>query len=319
MKRIVLLVALLFAMPRELPAAKAKGPSKSTLAYQYYARGVEFASGKKWDDALAKFGDAIDLNPGYTAAYIEYARTAVLLGRRKDGLQKLSTALQSVRRMEDREKILKERDNLAEIFYTNETFQQYQHGLNYLKLDRAGSAVEALEKAIKTEPDNVLVLSAYARALQAEERAKEALDVLEKAFALNDGTKGVRLDLAEMVLPKQPERSLALLKPLASKAPDERVALLQARTLSALHRNKDAIEYLRDRAEKQQSWIMAQLWLGKLYSLEPNGNWNARKHLMTFLKRTTAFQDESDPEQRQYRLARGEAEALLMRVNKALE
>lgn len=317
MKRFALLCALLCVLPLEVPAAR--GPSKSTLAYQYYARGVEFASRKKWDEALEKFAEAIDLNPGYTAAYIEYARTAVLLGRRKDGLRKLSTALTAIRRKEDREKILKERDNLAEIFYTNETFQQYQNGLNYLKLDRAGSAVEALERANRTEPDNVLVLSAYARALQAEERGQEALEILEKAFALNDGTKGVRLDLAEMLLPKQPERSLALLKPHATKSPDERVALLQARALSALHRNKEAIEYLRERAEKQQSWIMAQLWLGKLYSIEPNGNWNARKHLMTFLKRTTAYQDESNPEQRPFRLARSEAEALLVRVNKALE
>jgi tetratricopeptide (TPR) repeat protein len=266
----------------------------------------------------------MDLNPTYTASYIEYARSSVLLGKRKEGLQKLTMAIGVVQRREDRERLQRERENLAEIFYTNETFQQYQNGLNYMKLERVGSAVEALEKALKTEPDNVLVLAAYARALQAEERQKEAQDTLEKAFALNDGDKGVRLDLAEMLIGKKPERTLLLLKPMGAEASaEERIALLHARGLSALSRNREAVEYLRERAERQQSWLYAQLWLGKLYSLEQNGNWNARKHLMTFLKRTDGLVQEKlediPPEMRQLRLARSEAEALLLRVNKALE
>lgn len=321
MKMMVLLLLL------STQALAAPAPLKSTLAYQYYSRGVELAARKKHQEALEKFLSAIDLNPGYTASYVEYARSSVLLGHRKQGLKKLSDALLTIQRRDDRERLQRERETLSEIFYTNETFQQYQNGLNYMKLERAGSAVEALEKALKTEPDNTLVLAAYARALQAEERPKEAQEALEKAFELNDGNKGVRLDLAELLIGKKPERALNLLRALPADATEERMALLQARSLSAMSRNKEAIEFLRERAERQQSWLFAQLWLGKLYTLEQNGNWNARKHLMTFLKRTAALAEPKEgekpedirPEVRQMRLARSEAEALLVRVNQSLE
>lgn len=304
-------------------ATAAPVPLKSTLAYQYYSRGVELAARKKNQEALEKFLTAIDLNPGYTASYIEFARTSVLLGKRKEALQKLTAALLTIQRRDDRERLLRERDNLSEIFYTNETFQQYQNGLNYMKLERGGSAVDALEQALKTEPDNVLVLAAYARALQLEERLKEAQEALERAFELNGNNRGVLLDLAELLIGKRPERALSLLKALGSETVEERIALLHARSLSALNRNKEAVEFLRERAEKQQSWLIAQLWLGKLYSMEPNGSWNARKHLMTFLKRTEGLVEEKSravgSEVRQFRLARSEAEALLARVNQALE
>jgi tetratricopeptide (TPR) repeat protein len=287
---------------------------------------VELEGKKKWQEALERFQSAIDLNPSYAASYLEWARSAVMLKRRKEALDKLTSALAIVRGKDEKERIEKERENLSDIFYTNDTFQQYQNGLNYLRLGRSDSAVDAIEKALKTEPDNLLVLLAYAKALQAEDRQKEALAALERAFALNDGKREVRVDLAELSLAQNPERTILLLKPLQSDAPDERVAWLQAQALSALKKNKDAIEYLKKAAEKQPDWQYAPFWLGKLYALEPNENWNARKYLMTFLKRTEPVEEkdnkdnpESDAEGRKLRSARAEAEAILARVNKSLE
>ena len=54
----------------------------------------------------------------------------------------------------------------------------------------------------------------------------------------------------------------------------------------ALKKNKEAIDYLRVIYERQPSWVYAAFWLGKLYSLESDEKWNARKYLMTFLKRS---------------------------------
>lgn len=297
--------------------------SQSTLAYQNYSRGVELESRKKWTEALEKFQLAIDLNPAYVASYIEFARTAVMSGNRRAGLEKLSSALEFTRGREDRERVLRERDNLSDIFYTNETFQLYQNGLNFLKLDRPGSALEAFEKALKIEPDNALILSAYARTLRQQDRGKEAQEILERAHSLNDGKREVRADLAELLLAQKPERALELMKPLVTTKLDERAAWIQAQALSATKHNREAIEFLKSAYDKEPTWTFAPLWLGKLYSLEADGGWNARKYLMTFLRRTenslpTAGIDPS-PEALQIKAARAEAEAILARVNQALQ
>lgn len=310
---------LLFLLAQSGWAAK----SQSTLAYQNYTRGVELASKKKWAEALEKFQSAIDLNPGYVASYVEYARTSVMTGDRKSGLQKLSAALEFARNREDRERVAKERDNLSEIFYTNETFQLYQNGLNYLKLDRASSALEALEMALKTEPDNVMVLTAYGRALREQDRVREAQEVLERALALNDGKREVRIELANILLPTKPERALLLVQPLLAGLTDERLAFIHAQGLSGTKKNREAIEFLKSSYEKQPSWTFAPLWLGRLYAQEPDGGWNARKYLMIFLRRTEVETQgataDTSPEALKIKAARAEAEAILARVNRALE
>lgn len=316
--RIGLVIALLTA-----PATGYAVKAATNLAYQHYTRGVELAGKKKWDEALEKFQAAIDLNPTYVDSYIEWGRASVMAGRRREGLEKLSAALAVAREGKDKERLTKERDSLSDIFYTNETFQQYQNGLNYLRLERSGSAVDALDKALKTEPDNVAVLLAYAHALQAEERRKEALAALERAFLLNDGNRDVRMDLAEALLAQNPERASQILKPLLEPL-DERVAWLQSQALSSLKRNREAIEFLRVNYEKNPNWVYAPFWLGKLYALETGGGWNARKYLMTFLRRsaprgTTEATEPQTPEARKLRTTRAEAEALLTQVNRSLE
>jgi tetratricopeptide (TPR) repeat protein len=303
------------------PAAAAK--PKTSLAYQYYSRGVELNSHKKWEDALKQFQSAIDLNPAFVTSYLEYARTAVMMGKRQLGLEKLDRAMDVARTQEDKERIRKERENLSDIFYTNETFQQYQNGLNYLRLDRSRSALDSFEKALKTEPDNLLVLAAYAKALKLEDRPKEALATLERALALNDGKREVRLDLAEASLAPAPERSLSLLIPLQENQADERAVILQAQALVALKRTREAIEAVRALYDKHPASVYASFWLGKLYAQEANGAWNARKYLMTFLRRTEAqaasVKDDGSQEARQLKSSRTEADQLLAQVNRSLE
>lgn len=296
---------------------------KTSLAYQYYSRGVELTTHKKWSDALKQFQSAIDLNPAFVTSYIEFARTAVMMGKRQVGLEKLDAAMDVARTADEKTRIQKERESLSDIFYTNETFQQYQNGLNYLRLDRSRSAVDALEKALKTEPDNLLVLTAYARALKLEDRPKEALAALERALSLNDSKREVRLDLAEATLVPAPERSLSLLVPLQENQSDERAVILQAQALVALKRTREAIEAVRELYDKHPASTYASLWLGKLYAQEANGSWNARKYLMTFLRRTEAqslaLKDDLSQEARQLKTSRIEADLLLAKVNKSLE
>ncbi|RYZ97838.1 MAG: hypothetical protein EOP11_21480, partial [Proteobacteria bacterium] len=226
------------------PPLLAEAKPAPNLAYQNYGRGAELSAKKKWPEALEKFQAAIDLNPAYIDAYIEWARASVMAGHRREGLEKLAAALPLARNPADAERLSREQMSLADIFYTNETFQRYQNGLNYLSLERAGSAVDALEKALQTEPDNVAVLYAYGRALQAEERKKEALSAFERAFALSEANRELRMDLAEALLAANPERALKLLAPILEPL-SERVAWLHAQGLASLKKSKEAVEFLR--------------------------------------------------------------------------
>lgn len=325
MKKLIIAGLCLALFATEAPAKGKASLAKPApnLAYQNFARGSELSAKKKWAEALEKFQAAIDLNPTYIDAYIEWARTAVMAGRRREGLERLTAALLIARTATERERLVKERDSLSDIFYTNETFQRYQNGLNYLRLERAGSAVESLEKALQTEPDNVAVLYAYGRALQADERRKEALAAFERAFALNEGNRELRLDLAEALVAQNPERAIQLLLPELEPL-GERVAWLQTQALAAMKKSKEAVEFLRESFEKNPSWPMAPFYLGRLYAAEPAGAWNARKYLMTFLKRTekAAELDVAEPssaEVRKLRAARAEADVILTRVNRSLE
>jgi hypothetical protein len=94
-----------FAFVFAVPALGAK--PKSSLAYQYYSKGVELAAKKHWDDALKQFQSAIDLNPSFVTAYIEFARTSVMLGKRGQGLEKLDAAESASRTKEDKERVLR--------------------------------------------------------------------------------------------------------------------------------------------------------------------------------------------------------------------
>jgi thioredoxin-like negative regulator of GroEL len=317
------LLPILFSVALFAAGSGHAAKPKSSLAYQYYSKGVELNSKKKWDDALKQFQSAIDLNPSFVTAYIEFARTSVMVGKRSQGLEHLDSALLVARTREDRDRVQKERESLSEIFYTNETFQTYQDGLNSMKLDHAAKAAEYLERAMRTEPDNILVLSAYARALRQEDRAKDAVSVLKRALKLNDSKRDVRLELAEAVLSADPESAHELLHGLPVGLTDERATLLDAQALAALNRNGEAIELVRGLYDRVPGSLYAPYWLGKLYEKESNGAWNARRYLMTFIRRAepqvTAQKDENTAESRQLKAARAEADQILARVNRSLE
>jgi tetratricopeptide (TPR) repeat protein len=293
-------------------------------AIQNYARGVELAEAKKWKEAKEKFALALGQNPASASAAIEWARAAVMLGKRREALERLSLSAGLVKGEEDRNRLERERDSLSEVFYTNSTFQRYQNGLNFIRLARTGEAFDAFQAALLGEPDNVAILFSFAQALFQEDRGKEALAHLERAHSLHEGNEGVRLLLAEISLPQNPERTLQLLRPLAGDGVrKESVVVLQAQGLVALQKEKEALVLLRTAVDKQQDWWRASFLLGKLFASEASEGWNARKYLMTFLRRTELLVpkegEEVGPEQRRLLAMRAEGEAILQRVNKSLE
>lgn len=287
-------------------------------AYQAYSKGIEFESKKEYEKAVDQFKKATGLKSNYIAAYIECARSYVMLGKREDGLAELSTAFSNSKEKEDWERITKERSTLSELFYTNETFQSYQNGLNYLRLDRSNSALEAFEKAYAVEPTNMLVLLGYARALEAEDNQKLRLEILERAYQINEGKREARIALADALISEDEARAYELLRFVASdRSASEEAVILYSRALWALKRKKEAMEFLGERSEKHPAWIMSQFWLGKFYASELGGAWLARKHLMTFLKRVEPLMQGENA--RNWKTVKTEADVVLIQVNKSLE
>jgi len=284
---------------------------RNTSAYELYSKGVELAGKKKYNESIEKLEKAIELNPTYLGSYLEIARSMVMLGKRTMAMERLDVAAKNIKRSEDRKKLSQERALLSELFYTNNTFQLYQNGLNFLLMERNAAAAESLEKALNVEPDNVAILLAYARSLM-DDNIKTSIKFLEKAFLLNPEKKEVRLILAELNLKNKPERSLELLRPsVLGKNASEPEVLVYVQALSLLEKNKQAIDILQEKMLGNMDWVESNFWLGKFYAQEAQGNWMARKYLMTFLKRTNA--------KNTHKGLKDQAESLLLRVNQALQ
>lgn len=293
-------------------ALAAPAPTPVGSGAKLYARGLELLQKKDTDGALLKFADAIKQQPSFIPSYIDYARTAVLLKKRKDGLDKLELGLKQATKKDDRQRLMEERANLTEIFFTNQCFQQYQNGVNNLHMERWSAAVSDLEHALQAEPDNVAILAAYGEALGKDNNSTASIKAYEQALLLNPDKKEARLGLAEALDDKQSKRILALVEPLALQSDGpERAALVYAKALVSLGKPKDANEFLRLRAERNSDWVESLFWLGKNYSQNKEGSWMARKYLMMFLKR--------EREHPMTAAMREEAQTLLARVNDQLQ
>ena len=297
--------------------------ARESSGYQLYSKGVELASQSKCKEAAEFFQKAIKLNPSFVSSYIELARCETLQNDRQSGLETLLKGLAKVKRDDDRQKIRKELTNLTEIFYTDTAFQKYQNGLNYLRIGRYGAAEEELNSANEKEPENVLVLLALAKAVELDGNPKGAQEYLEKAVHWNPGKLEALENLAALIWSTNAERVVSLLEPYRKHHPSERTLTYYTLALAKTKRARDGLESLRRAVEENNDWIISAYWLGKSYADETNGNWQARKYLMTFQKRVDGvFQNPKDRppyELEQFKTLKKQADTLLARVNQALQ
>lgn len=292
--------------------------------YQQYSRGVELAAQGKCKEAVEKFQGAIKLTPSFTSSYVDLARCQVLLGSRAAGLESLLLGIEKAKRDDDRQRLRKELASLSEVFYTNDVFQKYQSGLNYLRLSRFSAAAEELTAAQEKEPENMLVLLALAKSLKLDGRAARAKELLLQAVHWNPGKTEAVEDLSAMIWEEQPEQVLKLLEPLQKGKNSSELGLtFYALALTKMKRSKEGLELLRNAVEDNNNWVQSAYWLGKAFSEEANGNWMARKYLMTFQRRVDGvFQNQKNLfpyELEEFKALKKQADALLVRVNQALQ
>lgn len=82
---------------------------------------------------------------------------------------------------------------ISRFFFTNQTFQVYQDGLNLMAGRKFGSARERLEKAFSAEPDNVEILTRLGQCGFLDGNPKAAVDYFRAARKLNPFAPEIRL------------------------------------------------------------------------------------------------------------------------------
>lgn len=174
---IAFLLGLLLLL-EPLDALAAINPS----AQELYATGLKFLREKKYLDGATALEKASIKNPSLIAAHIELAKALTLLQRRKEALYKLNLAKKYAQSKKAKRRIQENIFLLSETFYTNESFQLYQNGLNHMKTNKLKLAIQSLEQALKKEPDNVAMLLLYGKALQKNGAQQRSIKFLEKAF-----------------------------------------------------------------------------------------------------------------------------------------
>ena len=282
-----------------------------------FSRGKSFAAEKKFEEARVEFEKAIQEDPSFLNAYVESARASVMAGKRKDGLKRIDAALQIARKKNDISRLKEQRKLFAEIFFTNAAFQKFQDGLNLMQSMKLRAAIEAFEQALASEPENVQVMVAYARALQAVDDWKESVNVLEQAFSLNPDEKEARILLAKALLNVNQERTLQILKPLvANPAEAEEVFITYSHALAKSGEADKAIAVLQKDVDLHTDRIRSLFWLGKYQSDRAENRWIARKTLQTFLKRGEGSDDDPANE---LRGLKQDARRILERINAELE
>lgn len=283
-----------------------------------FAVGMRLVKEKSYAEAVEMLESAVKEDPSFVVAHLELARSLVMSGRRLDGLNRLAQAQRVAKLPSEQDRINSQRILLSGIFYTNETFQLFQDGLNLMRDRKTRAAIQSFEKALVREPDNAQILTAYGKALLSLDDRNQSVKLLERAHSILPERKDVRIALSQGVLNKDPKRVTLLLRKLVSEpGVEEDTVLLYSQALERLGRIRDAISVLsRTTSVSDQSRLRSMYWLGKYYSLQPEGSWMARRYLIMFLRRTE-LEGKASSEKKDTVMEglRREARGLLERIN----
>ncbi len=286
-----------------------------------FAIGVRLVRERSYAEPVELFEAAVKEDPPFVTAHLELARSLVMSGRRLDGLNRLAKAQRVAKSTNDQKRIRQQRDLLASIFYTNEAFQHFQDGLNLMRDRKTRGAIQSFEKALAKEPDNAQVLTAYGKALLSLDDRNQSIKLLERAHSILPERSDVRISLATGILNKDPKRAAALLRNLVAQSDvAESSVLTYVQALERIGKIRDAISVLRRTTSEHHDRLQSVFWLGKYYSLQPEGAWMARRYLMIFLRRLESTEASQKVEVDQKKNGsldslRRQAKSLLERIN----
>ena len=139
-------------------------PDEGADAQAWYDRGIELYDQGAFEEALAAFSQAIELDPGYVYAYNSRALTLVQLGELEDALADLNQALELD-------------SGYAEAYNTRGETYRIQGDLH--------RAIADFDQGIALDPDYALPYYNRGRAYRALDDLDRALDDLDQALELD--------------------------------------------------------------------------------------------------------------------------------------
>lgn len=267
---------------------------------------------KQYKEAAKIFREMANNGSESVQTYVEWARALIMDRKRAEGLKVVRDAFRFARTKATRDKLIRQQKLLSEVFFTNETFQLYQTGLNLLQVNKISDAIQSFEKSMAKEPDNVAILKSYGLALQLIDSVANSRSILKKALELNNNHNEVRYLLGRSLFDEKPERTVDLIREMAIiEGNREDISLLYAKALAKTGQHGKAVEHLRGKIQVHKERVLSTFWLAKTYAQMEGGTWLARKFFMTFIRRTKNLEKYSDQTK--------EAEVELEKLERKLE
>jgi len=246
---------------------------------------------KKWADAAVVFRATLRQNPEHTGAALGLARALAFSGRREEALTLLLRFADQT--TGDRRTVFIRRAKvLGRVFLTNNTFQLYQDGLNFMQTAKIRAARERFEKALEQEPDNVEILTRLGQTLMAEKDFDSASERLRLATRLGPFEPEIRLWLGHALHQRgELKEALEELRAAHQALPDLEMGVLWlAATLISSGQRAAAIQFLTDSCQRHPGHLLALFQLARLRLQSPDSKssqalWASRKDLQLILSR----------------------------------
>jgi tetratricopeptide (TPR) repeat protein len=179
--------------------AKQVPERKEQLYGQVLNQAVEFHNSQDWENAIAKYKLASQINPKDTTAvlYGAYASTAnqdypqaitfydqlIKMGHKKEDVYKNKIQLLQATEAKDEEVMNTLAEGLKE--HPNSVYLMQEELRYYLKNDRAEEAMDKLDKAIAADPSNASLLAVKGNLLERKNDLTGATATYKKAIELD--------------------------------------------------------------------------------------------------------------------------------------
>jgi tetratricopeptide (TPR) repeat protein len=179
--------------------AKQVPERKEQLYGQVLNQAVEFHNNQDWENAIAKYKLASQINPSDTTAvlYGAYASTAnqnypqaitfydqlIKMGHKKEDVYKNKIQLLQATEAKDEEVMNTLAEGLKE--HPNSVYLMQEELRYYLKNDRAEEAMDKLDKAIAADPSNASLLAVKGNLLERKNDLTGATATYKKAIELD--------------------------------------------------------------------------------------------------------------------------------------
>jgi predicted Zn-dependent protease len=249
---------------------------------------------KKWPEAVIVLRAIVTQNPHDTSAQVDLARALIYQGRREEALNAINTAIRTEKGTK-RDWLIQQSRVFSKIFVSNETFQNYQDGLNLMMIQKYHQAREKFEKALAAESSNVEVLTRIGQSYLLDGDHDSAAEQLKLAHSLDPYEPEISLWLGRALhLRGELGEGIAELKAGYSEMKGSEIApIWVADALEAAGQKAQALQVLEEDSKNYPLHVMSLVNAAKLKTQMSEHNsevlWAARRDYQNALSRLSDY------------------------------